>query len=137
MTNKAGCILINTNTQKVGLIYREKQQDYTFPKGHQEKDESIMECAIRETEEETQCLPEILASLPTQTYTDSNAEKCAVYWFLARSLCKTHKQIAEELKHKLIWVDLNKVEEKLSYQNLKELWNDIKEKVQYYFDQLK
>ena len=51
--NKAGCILINPNTNQVGLIYRSKHDDYSFPKGHQEEGETVMECAIRETIEET------------------------------------------------------------------------------------
>ena len=73
--NKAGCILINCDTEKVGLIYRSKQNDYSFPKGHVELDETILECAMRETSEETLRLPEILATLSTQSYTDSKAMK--------------------------------------------------------------
>ena len=50
---KAGCILINKKNNKIGLIYRQKQKDYSFPKGHRESEESLIECAIRETAEET------------------------------------------------------------------------------------
>ena len=50
---KAGCILINKENNKIGLIYRQKQKDYSFPKGHRESEESLIECAIRETAEET------------------------------------------------------------------------------------
>lgn len=50
---KAGTILINLKTKKIGLIYRKKQKDYSFPKGHKEINETLMECAIRETNEET------------------------------------------------------------------------------------
>ena len=46
---KAGCILIDKNNQKLALVYREDNDDYSFPKGHLEKEESIIECAIRET----------------------------------------------------------------------------------------
>ena len=49
---KAGCILINFSDKKAGLIYRTKQNDYSFPKGHVEEGETVMECAIRETKEE-------------------------------------------------------------------------------------
>lgn len=134
--NKAGCILIDCTTKQIGLIYRTKQNDYSFPKGHQEDGESVLECAIRETEEETQRLPEILTQLPIQTYTDSKGDICNVYNYIARDLGKSHKHIEEELKHELIWVNFDEVEDKLSYDNLKQLWNSAKEKVQYYFDQL-
>ena len=50
MTLKAGIILINKN--KIALIYRNNYNDYSFPKGHLEDGESLIECAIRETEED-------------------------------------------------------------------------------------
>lgn len=134
--NKAGCILINCDTKQIGLIYRAKHNDYSFPKGHQEPDESILECAIRETEEETQRLPEIVGQLPAQEYTDSKGDECKVYWFIARDLGQSHKRIDEELKHSLVWVDVDVVEDKLSYDNLKELWNSAKNAVKYYLDEL-
>lgn len=33
-TLKAGCFLINRETKEIALIYRKKQNDYSFPKGH-------------------------------------------------------------------------------------------------------
>lgn len=139
MTNviKAGCILINTTNNKVGLIYRNKYNDYTFPKGHKEDNESIMDCAIRETIEETQRIPEILSALSTSKYTDSNGDEAEVYWFLAKDLGESHATINEELKHELIWVNFDEVENKLSYDNLIRLWNESKEKILQYIQGLK
>ena len=48
-TLKAGCFLINRETKEIALIYRKKQNDYSFPKGHVEDGESLKEAAIRET----------------------------------------------------------------------------------------
>ena len=50
---KAGCILINVKDKTVALVYREKQDDYSFPKGHMEEGETEQETAIREVKEET------------------------------------------------------------------------------------
>ena len=52
-TQKAGCYLVDVKHKKIALIYREKHNDYTFPKGHLENNETLEQCAIRETAEET------------------------------------------------------------------------------------
>ena len=52
MVNKAGCILVNKDTKQVALVYRDKFNDFSFPKGHVEEGESLIDCAVRETEEE-------------------------------------------------------------------------------------
>lgn len=134
--NKAGCILINCENKKVGLVYRSKHDDYSFPKGHVEPDETIMECAMRETAEETLRLPEILSELPQQSYTDSRGDETTMYWYLARDLGKVHNEVPLELQHELVWVDPEEVENKLSYDNLKELWKNSKEKAIKYMETL-
>ena len=82
---KAGCILINKKTKEIGLVYRIKHKDYSFPKGHLEKNETLKECAIRETEEETSVTPIIIKDEPVKvlSYTDSNNDDVEVYYFLA------------------------------------------------------
>ena len=40
MIKKAGCVLVNIETRQVGLVYRNKKNDYSFPKGHLEMGET-------------------------------------------------------------------------------------------------
>lgn len=129
--NKAGTILINKETKKIGLIHRTKQNDYSFPKGHQESNEDIISCAIRETEEETQRCVEIREDeLACQTYVDSRGDECNVHWFIANDLGQSEKKFDEDLKHTLMWVDIDEVEKLLTYDNLKELFLENKAIIQ-------
>ena len=132
--NKAGSILINTTSKKIGLIYRHKQQDFSFPKGHQEQNETPLECAKRETIEETQRDVEILAPLQIQKYISKKEKNITVHWFLAKDIGPTTKIIEEDLKHKLIWVTFDEVVEKLSYENLKQLFKTHEKIIKDFLD---
>ena len=41
ITKKAGTVLVNIEKNQVGLVYREKKGNFSFPKGHLEKNESL------------------------------------------------------------------------------------------------
>ena len=49
---RSGTIILNFNTKKV-LIIQSYQKFWGLPKGHKEDNETLIECAIRETLEET------------------------------------------------------------------------------------
>lgn len=129
IVKKAGCIFINLDTQKVGLIYREELDDYTFAKGHLEKGETLTECAIRETAEETKRVVKIIDEQPVYINKYTYGEKCEaeVYFYLAIDIGKSNNTSSET--HELKWVDVEDVENKLTYDNLKEMWNVVKPKI--------
>lgn len=112
---KAGCFLINKETKKIALIYRKKQQDYSFPKGHVEEGETFKEAAIRETAEETKRIANIVKDYQPfiHKYTTPKGEKCICYMFFA--IDKGESDNKSEDTHDVIWTSLNKVEETLSY----------------------
>lgn len=117
--------------KKIGLVYRAKYRDYSFPKGHLEGVETFMECAIRETEEETGYSCNIISQSKVRIieYIDSLGEHVCLYMFLAKQTGLTTKKIAPEDTEQLLWIDFENVENKLSYENLKQFWNSIKQEV--------
>lgn len=125
-TKKAGCFLIRRETKEIALIYREKYNDYSFPKGHVEKGESLKEAATRETAEETKRNAEIIDIYKpfVERYTTSKGENCICYMFFALDKGKSNNKCEDT--HDVIWTKLDKVEDTLSYISLKNTWNSVK-----------
>lgn len=124
---KAGCILINTNKKEIGLVYREKYKDFSFPKGHLEEGETLEQCAIRETEEETGrlCKIEDSIKLPIITYENYKGDIVELHFYIGIDQRKTEREFDEYLVHDLVWIPKEKVKYKITYENLKEYWNKI------------
>lgn len=126
---KAGCILVDTKNKKIGLIFRSNRNDYSFPKGHKEEGEYLKECAIRETAEETKrdcilCQDEPVAK---EHYFDSKNDEVDTYYFLAIDNGESNNTSTDT--HDLIWTDFDDVEDKLSYESLKNTWRKVKDLV--------
>lgn len=129
-TLKAGTILINTKTKKIGLIFRKKHNDYEFPKGHLEKNETLLECAIRETAEETKRDVVIINSIKPyiSKYRTKKGEYCKCFYYFGVDKC--HSENTSLDTHKLIWVNFDEVESTISHKSLKILWDKSKNKVE-------
>ena len=126
---KAGCFLVNIETKSVALVYRTKQNDYSFPKGHKECNETLKQCAIRETAEETRRVAEIVNEYEPyiERYTTPRGENCTCYMYIA--VDKGVSDNNSEDTHDTYWIHFDEVEEKLSYSNLKNTWNAVKDKI--------
>ena len=124
---KAGTILINLPRKEIGIVYREKRDDYTFPKGHLEDGESLKECAVRETEEETGRKNHIIyeEKMHIENYITPLGEDVECYYYLAIDDGKTDKDIEDNLKEKLVWIDYKALDKKLSYESLKKVWENM------------
>ena len=131
---KAGCILLDLENKTIALVYREKQNDYSFPKGHLEDGESLVACAIRETAEETKFDCEVLEEEPVyiETYITPGGEDVEMYYFISKYIGSSNNNSDDT--HPTLWIPYEDVYETLSYDSLKKVWNIVKDKVKYYFN---
>ena len=69
--------------REVLVVHRPKYDDWTFPKGKAETDESDEDCARREVEEETGLRCDLLGELPSTSYLDAQGRAKQVrYWVM-------------------------------------------------------
>ncbi len=127
-TIKGGCVLISKDTKKVALIYRPSKNDYSFPKGHIEPGEDVKQCAIRETIEETAYDVTLLREEPVSInkYFTDLGEEVETLFYLAKEQGLYQGEIAEKDREICQWFDFDEVEDKLTYEDLKVMWREIK-----------
>lgn len=132
ITKKAGTVLINIKSKKIALIYRKDTGKGEFPKGHLEEGETLQECAIRETEEETGRKNYLVSDneIDIIKYITSKGENVELYMYIAIDEGQTKNEIAQEDQEKWDWFDINQVEDKVEFENLKEFWKKAKIRVQ-------
>lgn len=126
---KSGGIVLSKDFKKIAIVVR-NENEYSFPKGHLEKGETLVECAKREVLEETAYDVKLLKEDSIGSYEYDNKEGHIItYMYLFQSENPTKKVIKEEDREKMIWVPFEEVEDILSYQNLKDFWNSIKNNI--------
>ena len=68
---------------RVLLVHRPRYDDWTFPKGKAEGDETDEDCALREVLEETGLRCRLVSELPSTKYNDSRGRPKRVrYWLM-------------------------------------------------------
>ena len=126
VVKKAGCILLKLDTKEIALVSR--NGELSFPKGHLEKNETLQECAIRETIEETgrNCHLYSKKEISKINYISSKGENVENYFYIAIDDGIYQGIVDEEDKEILVWKKFIEVENAISYANLKKFWNEIK-----------
>lgn len=118
--NKAGAIIFNSlGFNKVVLLYRLKQDDWSFPKGHIDGDEIPVDAVEREIKEETGLDGKIISNLPNLEYKNSKGENVSVFMYLIVAIGGAIFH-AEHRGDEVKWVDKREVVSVLTHSNLKE-----------------
>lgn len=127
--NTAGTVVLK---QDKGLkvlvirrVFKDGSEDYTFPKGGIDEGESVQDCAIRETLEETGYKIKLIEFLDSFEFTLEAADKKSgtfrrSYFFLAE--LEDDKQF--EISHPdetedILWINVDEAKEKLSFPDYK------------------
>lgn len=129
---KAGALIIKKENGKnfLLLVYRKLWDDYSFPKGSIEDGETAKEAAIRELKEETGITVNLVGDLPDQLYDYPNSGKVRVHMYYGTPV--VGGEVAQETDEKAVWVAEEQVEEKLSYDNLKEYYRKVRDRLWCY-----
>lgn len=132
---KAGAIILSKKNKKnILLLFRGRQQDWSFPKGHIEKDESSEGAVIREVKEETGLDVQMIRSLHPMEYENAREGHVVLHYFLVQSkndsLLKTESENDE-----LHWVSYQEILDKISYENIKQWYKENISLIENYLDE--
>ena len=116
---------------KVLLVQHSKHRGWDFAKGHLEKGETNEQAAIREVEEETGVKGKILEKAgKTQYFFSQDGEKIlkTVNFFFMIFKAQGKATTAEEVMDEK-WLNVGDVENQLTFDGTKEMWNQAKTKI--------
>jgi ADP-ribose pyrophosphatase YjhB (NUDIX family) len=123
--HKAGALVLSqVNPRNILLLYRGKQQDWSFPKGHVEAGESVEATTRREVAEETGLSTRLLQTLPPMEYDHPSGDHVVVEMFVVQS--ENDAALRAELPDdRLEWTDCQEVAGRLSYENVRQYYLSV------------
>lgn len=127
-----GIVVKNEDGQKKVLVTQHsKHLGWDFPKGHVESGEAVEAASLREVQEETGVIAEIIEKVGRSEYFyKEGTEKVfkTVIYFLMKYVGEGEATTPEEVSE-IVWLDPEDVEKKLTFKGSKEVWSIVKEKL--------
>src|SRR5882724_3725146 len=129
----AGGIVYKRDTKRTFILVSQHSghHGWVFPKGHiadKKKNETKEEAALREVQEETGVVREIIQPLPPITYWfihEKEKIKKTVYYFLMQYVQGKITDHDHEME-KVEWLPIEEVAERLTYPSDKQIWEKAK-----------
>ncbi len=102
---------------EVLVVHRPYYDDWSFPKGKHEIDETDLACAVREVEEETGLSVVVGCELPTVEYLDhKNRKKTVAYWAMTvQPSCDNEAFVINDEVDEMRWLTLEAASPLLTY----------------------
>ncbi len=116
----SGCVVYRWGPDGIEVLvaHRPRYDDWDFPKGKLEQGETDLECALRETEEETGFTGEVGDELPSARYPVRGRDKIVRWWLLRQTDGRFEpNDEVDEVR----WVDPAAAAELLSYDHARQL----------------
>jgi 8-oxo-dGTP diphosphatase len=101
--------------EHVLLVHRSKYDDWTFPKGKAEGDETDEACALREGEEETTLRCRLTRPLPSTRYVDARGRPKVVRWWVMEPLGDPDAAAASNEVDEVRWLPPQEARALLTY----------------------
>jgi 8-oxo-dGTP diphosphatase len=101
--------------EHVLLVHRSKYDDWTFPKGKAEGDETDEACALREVEEETTLRCRLTRPLPSTRYVDARGRPKVVRWWVMEPLGDPDAAAASNEVDEVRWLPSQEARALLTY----------------------
>jgi len=110
----------------IGVIHRNKMNDYCLPKGHQDTGESLQQVLLREVLEETGWTVTVKDFIKRTMYKVVNKEKKVeywrnVYWFLTEAKEEVASFADPEEVDELRWLSIDDATRELTYDSEKDI----------------
>jgi 8-oxo-dGTP pyrophosphatase MutT (NUDIX family) len=127
MKTEKSCGAVIFNDEDKVLIVKHNAGHWDFPKGHMEAGETETQNAIREVKEETNIDIEIISDKKYEiNYKIGGRKKKKVIFFIAKAISFDLKNQENEIIS-CEWIDKDKVLDKLTYDNVKQVYMNILE----------
>jgi 8-oxo-dGTP pyrophosphatase MutT (NUDIX family) len=110
---------------QIALVHRPRYDDWSFPKGKLDKDESWEDAALREVEEEIGVRCRLGAELPSTSYKDPKGRDKVVRYWLMEPVDGAFEPTAEV--DEMRWVSRAEADHLLSYEHDRELLREVGE----------
>jgi len=118
---KSGVLVFRERSGKLEflLLHRQKHNDWSFPKGHVEVGEGLLESGLREIYEEADVRPMVVGRLTDLEYLDGKNRQVRLALFLGYAEEKKYTPSVSSEGETAEWLPLDQVERKFSYENLR------------------